>query len=198
MICNIHVYGSCLKKKSQYEQAYKEVIQLDVTDRAGAVNNTAIFECIDELKALHSDLIGTEASWLRWANWIKKQPGHEHETLMRKDPPVNLLELFKLRRESDHIQEVRSSISIGKRVNKSLETALATMQTEMDDLVEVFKSGLRRSERLQALVSCLKSQMASNDNLMDGFNEALGTREDAFSVQLLEDIDNIEDIDHQL
>lgn len=198
LLCNVHVYGIVLKKKQHYEKAFKDVIQPDATDRAGAVNNTEIFACIEQLKASHSDLLATEASWLRWANWLKKQPGHEHETLMLQDPPASLLDLFKLVRiESDHIQEVRSSIRIGKRVNKSIESALPMMESEIADLVEVFKSGLRRAEHLQALIEGLKSQLASNANLMDGFNEALGPQEDEFSAELLQDIENIDDIDHQ-
>lgn len=150
------------------------------------------------MKGLHGDLQATEASWLRWANWIRKQPGHEQEGLMQQDPPASLLDLFILvRAESEHIQEVRSSIAIGKRVNKSIETALPMIENEVDDLVEVFKSGLRRTERLKALIVGLRQQLVSNDNLMDGFNEALGPQANQFSEELLDDIDNIEDVDHQ-
>lgn len=119
----VHAYGTVLKKKQDYEKAYKQIIQPDATDLAGAVNNEEVFKCIDELKALHCDLLATEASWLRWANWIKKQAGHEREALMTQDPPASLLDLFQLVRiESEHIQEIRSSISIGKRINKSIES----------------------------------------------------------------------------
>lgn len=72
------------------------------------------------------------------------------------------------------------------------------IQSEIADLVELFKSGLRRSEHLHALIEALKSQLASNANLMDGFNEALGPQEDDFSAELLQDIENLDDIDHQL
>lgn len=191
MICCVQVYGNFIKKKNQYEQAYKQVIQPDATDRAGAVTNIEVFNSIDELKSLHSGLVGTEASWLRWANWIKKQPGHDRENLMRSDPPTskpNLFELFSLNNESDRIQEVRSGFSIGKRVNESVATALPRIETEVDQLIEIFRSGLSRVERVKTLLECLKSQLAGNENLMEGFNEALGPTEDDFSRTLLNDM----------
>lgn len=197
----MQVYGNFIKKKIQYEQAYKQVIQPDATDRAGAVTNNEVFNSIDELKSLHSNLVGTEASWLRWANWIKKQPGHERENLMRSDPPSdkpNLFELFSLNTESDRIQEVRNNISIGRRVNESISTTLPRLETEIDQLIDIFRSGLSRIERLKTLLEGLKSQLASNENLMEGFNAALGPTEDEFARSLLNDIDNVEDIDHQV
>lgn len=201
LICFVYVYGNILKKKQHYEKAFKQAIQPDHTDRAGAVTNTEVFKCMDELKALHPDLIATESSWLRWANWIKKQPGHERESLMQSDPPAdkpNLFELFKLaRRDSERIQEIRTGISIGKRVNESIVCVLPNIEREVDDLIEIFKSGIHRAERIKAHVEGLKSQLANNNNLMDGFNEALGPNEDEFSQRLLHDIDNIDDIDHQ-
>lgn len=177
------------------------MIQPDATDRAGAVTNNEVFNSIDELKSLHSNLVGTEASWLRWANWIKKQPGHERENLMRSDPPSdkpNLFELFSLNTESDRIQEVRNNISIGRRVNESISTTLPRLETEIDQLIDIFRSGLSRIERLKTLLEGLKSQLASNENLMEGFNAALGPTEDEFARSLLNDIDNVEDIDHQV
>lgn len=80
IICFLHVYGTVLKKKQHYELAFKDVIQPGTVDRAGASSNIEVFKCIDQLKTLHTDLIATEASWLRWANWIQKQNGHERET----------------------------------------------------------------------------------------------------------------------
>lgn len=106
-----------MKKKQHYELAFKHAIQSGTTDRAGATSNVEVFKFIDELKQLHSNLIATEASWLRWANWIQKQNGHERENLMREDPPANkpnLLALFKVARsEPERIHEVRSGINIG-------------------------------------------------------------------------------------
>ncbi|KAJ6639522.1 hypothetical protein Bhyg_12268, partial [Pseudolycoriella hygida] len=62
IICFVHGYGTILKKKHQYELALKQIIQPGTVDRAGA-----------------TDLIATEASWLRWANWIQKQTGPERD-----------------------------------------------------------------------------------------------------------------------
>lgn len=70
------------------------------------------------------------------------------------------------------------------------------IETEVDDLIELFKTGLRRSEHLKAVIECLKVQLVSNNDLMDGFSEAVGPRERQFSLDLLGDIKNMDDIDH--
>lgn len=201
LICFIHVYGNVLKKKQQYDKAFKDAIQPGMVDRAGAISNVEVFKCIDELKALHTDLIATESSWLRWANWIQKQYGHERESLMRQDPPSvkpNLMELFRVARsEQEQMREVRNGIAIGKRVNEGVVNAIPIIEEEINDLIEIFNSGLRRAERLKTRVECLKTQLAGNNNLMDGFAESLGPTEDGFSVELLHDIENCEDVDHQ-
>lgn len=187
--------------KKQYEQAFKDAIQPGVVDRAGAINNIEVFKCIDQLKGIHTDLIATEASWLRWANWILKQPGHERESLMGKDPPTvkpNLLELFKVARsETEHMQDVRKGIAIGKRVNEGIASAIPAIEEEIDEIIEICKSCLRRVERLKNHIKSLKTQLAANDNLMCGFSEALGPREDGFSNDLSNDIDNVTDVDHE-
>lgn len=202
LICFVHIYGTGLKKKQQYETAAKQVIHPESVDRAGAVSNVELFNFIDELKGLHTDLIGTEASWLRWANWIFKQSAHERETLKLKDPPSvkpNLLELFKVARcESDRIHEVRNGIQIGKRLNDAIASVIPKLVDEVDDIIEMFKSGLRRTERVKTQLVSLQQQLASNENLLTGFAESLGPIEDEFSNELLNGIDNVEDIDHQV
>lgn len=201
LVCFVHVYGTVLKKKQHYEVAYKNLIQAGAVDRAGATTNIEVFKCIDELKALHTDLIATEASWLRWANWIQKQHGHEREILMRQGPPTlkpNLFELFKIARsEPEHMQEVRNGIAIGKRVNEGVASAIPKIEEEIDELIDIFKSGLHRAERIKTHLACLKSQLSANDNLMDGFAESLGPTEDGFSRDLLRGIENVDDVDHQ-
>lgn len=190
-----------MKKKQHYEQAFKNVIQPGTVDRAGAISNIEVFKCIDELKQRHSNLIATEASWLRWANWIQKHNGHERENLMLQDPPAikpNLLDLFKVARsESERMHELRNGINIGKRVNDGVANVLPQIEEEINDLIDIFKSGLSRAERIKQRLECLKTQLSSNDNLLDGFGEALGPKEDVFSSELLQGIDNIEDVDHQ-
>ncbi len=117
---------------------------------------------------------------------------------MRQYPPTSLIQLFKLTRaDSAHVQEIRSSILIGKRINKSITDAFPMIENEVGDLIEVFKNGLRRSEHLKSVIDALKVQLANNDDLMDGFNDAVDPIENDFSLELLRNIDNLEDIDHQ-
>lgn len=146
-------------------------------------------------------MVGNEASWLRWANWIKKQQGHERESLMREDPPAvkpNLLQLFStVESTSARVDELRRNVAIGKRVNDGILSALPHIESEVDGLIETFSSGLRRAERVKGLLESLRGQLVSNDNLMDGFDEALGPVEDEFSQNELLDMANIDDIDHQ-
>lgn len=106
--------------KKHFDKAFKEAIQPGAVDRAGAVNNIEVFRCIDKLKQLHPDLVATQASWLRWANWIMKQAGQERDSLMKQDPPTvkPLLNLFKVTRsEEEHMQEVRTDVAIGINYN---------------------------------------------------------------------------------
>lgn len=188
--------------KKQYEKAFKDAIQPGCVDRAGAVNNIEIFKCIEKLRELHTDLIATEASWLRWANWIMKQAGHEREDLMKQDPPAvkpKLLDLFKVaRNESEQMQEIRKGIAIGKRVNEGVATAIPAIEDEVDELIETVKLGLHIAERIKSRLSCLKTQLTANDNLLDGFSESLAPIEDDFSIDLLNEIDNVDDVDHEL
>lgn len=138
--------------------AYKQAIQPDTTDRSGEINNSEVFKLSDELKAL------------------KKQPGHEAESLMRADPPSfkpNLLQL------DDVIQKLVNAI--GKRVNESILSTLPHVENEVAGLIDTCNSALRRAERVKGLVTSLRERLASNDNLMEGFNEVFNTNGDHYS-----------------
>lgn len=92
--------------------------------------------------------------------------------------------------ENERMQEIRRGVEIGKRVNLCVSSAVETIEEEIDDLIEVFKSGLNHVERIKNRVQCLKAQLVANDNLMNGFSESLGPKEDGFSNDLLLEVDN--------
>lgn len=196
--CFVFVYGKLIASKQEYAKLLKQLINPEETDRAGAASNILLFTTMRKLKEIHTHLKATDESWLRWANYITSQPTHKYDDLLKELPPTHLIQLFSQARQhpQQRVEYIHRSVRIGQRINQGIEDTVKTLLNDVNELVEANEYQTNCYKKFKRTLESLSEQLVSNNNLLEGFGDAVGPQEDEYGSSLLNQIDDLEDTDH--
>lgn len=194
--CFIYVHGRLIHSKMAYADILKNLIQPNDADRAGAAPSEQLFAVINRLKAHHSNMRAHDMAWYRWANEIVKSSRNEDE-MIQDLPPTELIHLFSQPRTpaQQEFQSLRRGVCIGNRINNGLEGSVKRALDEMSEVVLEAEQFLQKSKRVKRLLEACYEQIEANENLLLGFNAAVGPEEDEFGTALLNQMDADNDMD---
>lgn len=197
----VHVFTASVSSARLFGVVGKKLLRAE-TDRAGARTNAFLQEIIGKLKEHHSRFYRAHNfQWETWAACICKKSESDPLTidrLIQQPPPANIIHLFARAPETgdQQLEEVRQNVSIGAAINadvrKDIEACEACLQKArelMRDLQMCLDDLAKRLESIQ-----LKAN-ARND-IVDVVQTQIRPSESQFGIDLLEEIEDLEDYEH--
>lgn len=167
-------------------------------DKTGAATTSASKELAKILEEKHQNVLtGPEISWIQYANYVLLKEPHLHESLIDEIPP-EVVQYFKLADDNpvQHMNSVRRSVAIGKRVNKGIDQAVTELSEDMDKLIDSLEHCLSLAKVLKGRVVTLEQRANTTAELLEGVEEAVGVQIDQFARSVQSRIVDLEDDDH--
>lgn len=190
----VHVfkYSVSITSLSVWEVANKQLLNAGKKDRAGAPSTEELFECVTQMKEIHSHYTALWSSWEKWANYILAQPADQRDKLLYEAPPDDYLHLFRAPpvSEGSHLQVTRQGLKVAYNMNDHL---FATV----NDLCEKVDSLAKLASTIQIQIHEMKAEISSSRSLLDAMATSLPPEETEFSRKLVSRVADLEDIDHQ-
>ncbi|KAG9411832.1 hypothetical protein AC1031_017458 [Aphanomyces cochlioides] len=144
----------------------------------------------DRLKEKWGNLLtGQEIPWMLWAGYIVQKLTHEHDELIAKPPPSNIVRFFQPQSTSaqEHILRVQRSVTLAADVVDGLLLNLAALRASHKAHTNLFKAEL---DQMEAMLTSKKS-------IIDAFDRDVAINpDDAKVLSALAAIPNQEDLDH--
>jgi hypothetical protein len=179
----VYKYGANLQTAFQHTAFQASAVAPSSTDRAGAASNVAVFEIVSRLRDRWSTTnVSQNINWEIWANEIAQKPTHEHEFLISQPPPRDIIHLF--RHSPTDGDAVVSSV---RRDNNMVIAVLEDLEAQLKEIEHDFTA---RFNRMLAGINRYQLQAIALHN-------ALRPEEHPFNAAILEQIDNLDDFDHQ-
>lgn len=124
---------------------------------------------------------------------------HMQERLIYELPPDPILRLMGQGSENpvQHVNQLRRSVAIGQRVNMGVEEVRLKVSEDVDLLIQTLDTAMQLAKVLKTRIDGLEVQVHTNNNLMEGFDEAVGAQLNELSQQHLNAIPQQGDVDHQ-
>lgn len=124
---------------------------------------------------------------------------HLQEQLIHELPPEPILTLISHGTENpvQQINQIRRSVAIGQRVNMGVEEVRVKLSEDVNLLIQALDSAMNFAKILKTRIDGLDVQVQANNNLMDGFDQAIGVQINDISLQHLSRIPQQDDVDHQ-
>lgn len=193
---NVYTYSVTVASRSHWTQVERVLIKPAEVDRAGAASMNEIANMVVQLKEIHgAQYRGTDITWQQWANYVLRQDAHAQSNLIREPPPTHLIHFFSHTRTDadDLVAQIRQNLCIGERVNRGIDLEVSVLRSAFNNMKGTV---LTLFDDFDRRLTALEDKLATNQNLLDGFQEAVGVEENEFGVQEFENIVNMEDIDH--
>lgn len=183
MYLSFQAYGSNVQKKSQFAELEKQLLKPQVAD-TGNESESAFLTVMGILKDVHKGrLSAPDPVWHLWASKILEADPELRETMLCDPPPDSVLHLM-----GKGIQYKTGDIN--------QNSDISSLKKEINGLVETLEHSLSYADVLKARIDGLGIQIKANNNLLQGFNDAVGAELNEMSLQRLVQMPQQADTDH--
>lgn len=204
----LHVYSLDVNSRAAYLTLKKTLINPYEKDRSGASSNQRIQAVVDELRDIHKYVYaGKDIVWRMWANEIVAKEPHLYETLVRDPPPANILRFMTLADDNPQatLRNFRRTVSVTSNLSETYSHKTHELKKYVDEATSLQADIAQKSERLrvvfhkiQSLTDGLNNYATANADLLQNMNQSFAQpAESEFSVETFQNIENVNDIDHE-
>lgn len=188
---HVYKYSTSVTSNTIWELVNKKLLHPEKKDRAGAASTEELFECIHQLKTVHSHYTALHSSWVKWASYILSQPGDRRPTLMTEAPPDEYLHLFRAppTSEGDLLRTTRQGLQVAQNM-------VAGFKSSVNVLCDRVGSLFAAMNELQLQVHELKAQIDNSQVMLESMQSSLPPQESEFSRRLASNVSDMPDIDH--
>lgn len=199
-IClQIYSYSRSVANQTLYAAVQKTLLLPETCDRANASSTSVLLEMTQRLKSIHSETYySADINWMLWADYILSKPAHEHETLINRGPPSELIHLFASIRSNpeQHLMNIRQNLSIGKEINVDSMTTVQELTRTYEELKKVHERSGELISHFGSLLEASHERLNARVGLIDAFQTAVEPVEYPFGRQILQNVENVPDLDH--
>ncbi|KAH9156593.1 hypothetical protein AeRB84_001503 [Aphanomyces euteiches] len=183
----IFKWGNRINSAADLQEFQRQCVAPQVQDRAGAAAEALHQQMVESLKtAWEGVYTAYEATWRMWASHILKRPTHEHEALISRHPPMQMIHLFE-------------SVPNGaQRRIEDLQRNLRAARDVVDACIEDVSVLMKDAENLSVRIKACFQMLTAKRDIIDSFSrEVMPSDVDENFHRLLHTIPNVGDVEHQ-
>ncbi|RHY27755.1 hypothetical protein DYB32_006549 [Aphanomyces invadans] len=179
-------WGDFVNTAADLNEFRTQCIAPSVQDRAGAAAESEQQAMVESLKAQWGDTYEAyDATWRMRAVKILKRPNFQHDALIRRPPPVNMIQLFH---PVSNAAEVRI-----ERIQISVKLARDVTVSCLKDLVKIKNSATALALHVESCIQMLEDKK----EMIESFHREVDATTDNEDLQhVLDVVPNVEDLDH--
>lgn len=195
----IYEFGTAVDSKRKYEILQQQLITPAQVDRAHSENTVATVELVQRLKEQHKESYRSQyVNWMMWATYIQKKSPLERESLIKQNPPANMIHLFQpVPCNFARINEgTRQNIRLAQNISNGSERNLKEMRIFYDKARILLTELIETMDDFGVRLIAMESAVEANREMLEDLETVTSPVENSFSQDIASQVGDQMDIDH--
>lgn len=194
----IHIYSNSMSSKNVFDSC--TLLKTSATDRSGANTTAALRSLSSTLKEKHGGYYeALDIHWDLWATIIQGSEPHLHQQLIDGPPPSNIRHWFIAARTNPdaRMENVRDGNAIGRYINERHHSREVSIRESLTNLISIRDNLNRTIDDLGSQLNACDIEANVSEELMARVEQTLRPQENEYSLEVLQQVQDQQDIDHE-